>query len=54
MLKSGIMKDYHFEATEMGSGQGSICSPILRIFTCIMFLFGGLRKEYNHFLRDTV
>ncbi len=29
MLKSGIMKDYHFENTEMGSGQGSICSPII-------------------------
>ena len=29
ILKSGIMKDYHFENTEMGSGQGSICSPII-------------------------
>ncbi len=29
MLKAGIMKDYIFEETEEGSGQGSVCSPIL-------------------------
>ncbi len=29
MLKAGIMKDYVFEETEEGSGQGSVCSPIL-------------------------
>jgi group II intron reverse transcriptase/maturase len=29
MLKAGIMKDYRFEDTEEGSGQGSVCSPIL-------------------------
>ena len=29
MLKAGIMKDYVFETTEEGSGQGSVCSPIL-------------------------
>ena len=29
MLKAGIMKDYSFEETETGSGQGSVCSPIL-------------------------
>lgn len=29
MLKAGIMKDYVFEVTEEGSGQGSVCSPIL-------------------------
>ncbi|MBR3375112.1 MAG: group II intron reverse transcriptase/maturase [Firmicutes bacterium] len=29
MLKAGIMKDYQFEPTEEGSGQGSVCSPIL-------------------------
>ena len=28
-LKSGIMKDYHYEESEQGSGQGSVCSPIL-------------------------
>ena len=29
MLKAGIMKDYIFEETEEGSGQGSVCSPII-------------------------
>jgi len=29
MLKAGIMKDYVYEETEEGSGQGSVCSPIL-------------------------
>ena len=29
MLKAGIMEDYQFEPTEQGSGQGSVCSPIL-------------------------
>ena len=28
-LKAGIMRDYQYEETESGSGQGSICSPIL-------------------------
>ena len=29
MLKAGVMKDYHYEATEEGSGQGSVCSPVI-------------------------
>lgn len=29
MLKAGIMKDYQFEETEEGSGQGSVCSPVI-------------------------
>lgn len=29
MLKAGIMKDYVYEDTELGSGQGSVCSPII-------------------------
>ena len=29
MLKAGIMKDFQYEATEEGAGQGSVCSPIL-------------------------
>ena len=28
-LKAGIMRDYQYEESESGSGQGSICSPIL-------------------------
>ena len=29
MLKGGIVKDFQFEQSEEGSGQGSVCSPIL-------------------------
>lgn len=29
MLKSGIIEDYVYEETEEGSGQGSVCSPII-------------------------
>jgi len=29
MLKAGIMKNYTYEETEEGSGQGSVCSPII-------------------------
>ena len=29
LLKAGIVRDYVFEAVEEGSGQGSVCSPIL-------------------------
>ena len=28
-LKAGIMEDFQFEPTEEGSGQGSVCSPII-------------------------
>lgn len=29
MLKAGIMEDYVYTATEEGSGQGSLCSPVI-------------------------
>lgn len=29
MLKAGIMNDFVYEDTEVGSGQGSVCSPII-------------------------
>ncbi len=29
MLKAGSMEDYQFSATEEGSGQGSVCLPIV-------------------------
>ncbi len=29
MLKAGIMKDFRYEEAEEGSGQGSVCSPII-------------------------
>ena len=29
MLKAGIMKEFQYEDTEEGSGQGSVCSPVI-------------------------
>ena len=29
MLKAGIIRDFWYEATEEGSGQGSVCSPVI-------------------------
>ena len=29
MLKGGIIKDYQYEETPEGSGQGSVCSPVI-------------------------
>lgn len=29
MMKAGIMEDYKYEETEEGSGQGSVCSPVI-------------------------
>ena len=29
MLKAGIMRDFQYEETEEGSGQGSVCSPVI-------------------------
>ena len=29
MMKAGIIKDFWYEETEEGSGQGSVCSPVI-------------------------
>ena len=29
MLKVGIMEDFQYKPTEEGSGQGSVCSPVI-------------------------
>lgn len=47
MLKAGIMKDYQYEDTEEGSGQGSVCSPII---SCI-YIFGlSLEEEKSRLI----
>ena len=41
MLRAGITKDYQFEPTEAGSGQGSVCSPVIaNIYMHYVFLYG--------------
>lgn len=32
MLKAGIMRDFQYEETEEGSGQGSVASPIIHLY----------------------
>lgn len=40
MLKSGIIKDFQYEETEEGSGQGSVCSPVIaNIYMHYVFLW---------------
>lgn len=47
MLKAEIMKDYQYEDTEEGSGQGSVCSPII---SCI-YIFGlSLEEEKSRLI----
>jgi Retron-type reverse transcriptase len=46
MLKAGIMKDFQFEESEEGSGQGSICL-YSQTSTCTMHLYGGSRRGYS-------
>lgn len=51
ILKSGIMKDYNFEDIEEGSGQGSVCSPIIANiymhYVLIWWFKEKIQKEFN-------
>ena len=53
ILKSGIMKDFQYEDTEEGSGQGSVCSPIIaNIYMHYVLLWWfkeRLQKEFKGF-----
>ena len=51
MLKSGIMKDNHFENTEVGSGQGSICSPIIANIYMHYVLVWWFKERIQPFLK---
>lgn len=50
-LKAGIMKDYQFEETEAGSGQGSVCSPILANIYMHYVLVWWFRERVKPYLR---
>ena len=58
ILKSGIMKDYHFEDTGEGSGQGSVCSPIIAniyMHYVLMWWFKEkIQKEFKGFCATVV
>lgn len=51
MLKAGIMKDYQYEDTEEGSGQGSVCSPIISCIYMHYVLIWWFREKVQPSLR---
>lgn len=49
MLKAGIMKDFQYEETEEGSGQGSVCSPIIaNIYMHYVLVWWFMEKVKPH------
>lgn len=58
ILKSGIMKDYHFEDIEEGSGQGSVCSPIIANiymhYVLVWWFKEKIQKEFKGFCATVV
>lgn len=51
MLKAGIMKDYQYEDTEEGNGQGSVCSPIISCIYMHYVLIWWFREKVQPSLR---
>lgn len=51
MLKAGIMNNYEFEATEEGSGQGSVCSPIISCIYMHYVLIWWFREKVQPVMR---
>ena len=51
MLKAGTMKDYQYEKTEEGSGQGSVCSPIIANIYMHYVLLWWFRERIQPTLR---
>lgn len=51
MLKSGIIHDYVYEDTEEGSGQGSVCSPIIANIYMHYVLVWWLKERVMRYFR---
>lgn len=51
MLKAGVMNDYHYEPTEEGSGQGSVCSPVLSCLYMHYVLVWWFKERIQPYLR---
>jgi group II intron reverse transcriptase/maturase len=51
MLKAGIMRDFHYEPSEEGSGQGSVCSPILANIYMHYVLLWWFKERVQKLLR---
>ena len=51
MLKAGVMEDYVYSATEEGSGQGSVCSPIIANIYMHYVLVWWFKEEIMRHMR---
>ncbi len=51
MLKAGIMRDFQYEETEEGSGQGSVCSPVIANIYMHYVLLWWFKEKVKPFLR---
>jgi len=51
MLKAGIMRDFQYEETDEGSGQGSVCSPIIANIYMHYVLLWWFKERVKPFLR---
>ena len=51
MLKAGIMKDFQYSDTEEGSGQGSVCSPIISLIYMHYVLLWWFKERIQPKLR---
>ena len=51
MLKAGIIKDYRYEDTEEGSGQGSVCSPVIANIYMHYVLVWWFKEKVQPFMK---
>ena len=51
MLKAGVVEDYWYEETEEGSGQGSVCSPVIANIYMHYVLLWWFRERIKPYLR---
>lgn len=51
MLKAGIIKDYRYEETEEGSGQGSVCSPVIANIYMHYVLVWWFKEKVQPFMK---
>ena len=51
MLKAGVAEDYWYEETEEGSGQGSVCSPVIANIYMHYVLLWWFRERIKPYLR---
>ena len=51
MLKAGIMREFQYEETEEGSGQGSVCSPVIANIYMHYVLLWWFKEKVKPYLR---